>query len=163
MIFVKLGTDYRCAWTARRLMAYACVLLGLALPALGQAQQPQSLPRVELRAGMHRIEAMAAVTHAQRSLGLMFRREMAEHQGMLFVFEQPQVQCFWMKNTYLPLTIAFVADDGTIVNLVDLQPHSLDPHCSARPVRYALEMNRSWFSRRGIDAGFRLSGGPFGR
>jgi len=148
---------------ARR-MAWASIGLWLAfLAGLVQAQQPQTLPAVELRAGMHRIEAMAALTPAQRSLGLMFRREMAEHQGMLFVFEQAQVQCFWMQNTYLPLTIAFLADDGTIVNLADMQPHSLDSHCSARPVRHALEMNRGWFARRGIGPGFRLSGGPFGR
>jgi uncharacterized membrane protein (UPF0127 family) len=163
MIFVKTAGDYRRALAALRRMARAAVVLWLALPALALAQQPQTLPTVELRAGMHRIEAMAALTHAQRALGLMHRRAMADHQGMLFVFEQPQVQCFWMKDTYLPLTIAFLADDGTIVNLADMQPHSLDPHCSARPVRHALEMNRGWFARRGIGAGFRLSGGPFGR
>jgi uncharacterized membrane protein (UPF0127 family) len=163
MIFVKTAKDYRRALAALRRMAQAAVVLWLALPALALAQQPQTLPTVELRAGMHRIEAMAALTHAQRALGLMHRREMADHQGMLFVFEQPQVQCFWMKDTYLPLTIAFLADDGTIVNLADMQPHSLDTHCSARPVRHALEMNRGWFARRGIGAGFRLSGGPFGR
>ena len=166
MIFVKPAPDCRPFPAALRLLTHAGLLVWLAVLSglgLAQAQQPQSLPAVELRAGMHRIEAMAALTHAQRALGLMHRREMADHQGMLFVFEQAQVQCFWMKNTYLPLTIAFVADDGTIVNLADMQPHSLESHCSTRPVRYALEMNRGWFARRGIAAGFTLSGGPFGR
>jgi uncharacterized membrane protein (UPF0127 family) len=163
MIFVKPARDCRSRPVALWPLACLSLLLWLALPSPGQAQQPQNLPAVELRAGMHRIEAMAALTHAQRALGLMHRRELADHQGMLFVFEQAQLQCFWMKNTYLPLTIAFLADDGTIVNLADMQPHSLEPHCSAQPVRHALEMNRGWFARRGIGAGFRLSGGPFGR
>lgn len=80
---------------------------------------------------------------------------------MLFVFEQPAGQCFWMKNTLLPLTAAFVADDGTIVNLVDMKPQTLDSHCSVRPVRFVLEMNQGWFAKRGIQAGARLSGPPF--
>jgi uncharacterized membrane protein (UPF0127 family) len=81
---------------------------------------------------------------------------------MLFVFDQPAQQCFWMKNTPLPLTAAFVADDGTIVNLVDMKPRSTDSHCSAKPVRFVLEMNQGWFARKSIKAGFKLAGKPFG-
>ncbi|HXE49050.1 MAG TPA: DUF192 domain-containing protein, partial [Ramlibacter sp.] len=95
--------------------------------------------------------------------GLMFRREMPQHEGMLFAFEQPSVQCFWMKNTLLPLTAAFVADDGTVVNLADMKPQTTDSHCSDKPVRYVLEMNQGWFAKKGIKPGMKLAGEPFNR
>ncbi|WP_334135882.1 DUF192 domain-containing protein, partial [Tepidimonas sp.] len=98
------------------------------------------LPRVELRAGMHRIDAQVARTHEQRMTGLMWRRDMPPHEGMLFVFDRPAIQCFWMRNTFLPLTAAFIADDGRIVNLADMQPLDETSHCSREPVRYVLEM-----------------------
>ncbi|WP_295855284.1 DUF192 domain-containing protein [uncultured Xylophilus sp.] len=123
---------------------------------------PQTqLPRTTLTVGMHRIDAQVAQTPQQREIGLMFRREMPQHEGMLFIFEQPGVQCFWMRNTLLPLTAAFVADDGTIVNLADMQPLSTASHCSAAPVRYVLEMHQGWFDKKRIKAGARLSGVPF--
>ncbi|MFM6986848.1 MAG: DUF192 domain-containing protein [Hydrogenophaga sp.] len=126
------------------------------------ADEPQhNLPRVALQAGMHLINAQVAATPEQRATGLMFRSEMPPNEGMLFVFERAANQCFWMKNTLLPLTAAFVADDGSIVNLADMQPQTLDSHCSARPVRFVLEMHQGWFARRGIGPGFRLSGPPF--
>jgi len=126
------------------------------------AQAPQmDLPRVALSAGMHRIDAQVARTPDQRSVGLMFRREMPQHEGMLFVFEYPSQQCFWMQNTYLPLTAAFIADDGTIVNLADMKPRTTDSHCSTKPVRYVLEMNQGWFAKKGITAGAKLTGKPF--
>lgn len=143
-------------------------LFALALPALlapllpAAAQDPQTnLPRVTLGAGMHQIDAQVAQTPDQRSTGLMYRREMPQHEGMLFAFEQPSVQCFWMKNTYLPLTAAFLADDGTVVNLADMKPHSTDSHCSDKPVRYVLEMNQGWFAKKGVKPGMKLSGKPF--
>ena len=111
---------------------------------------------------MHLIDAQVAQTAQQRQIGLMHRREMPQHEGMLFVFEQPATQCFWMKNTLLPLTAAFVADDGTIVNLVDMKPQTEDSHCSAKPVRYVLEMNQGWFARKNLKAGTKLGGAPFG-
>lgn len=122
--------------------------------------QPR-LPTVALTAGMHRIEAEVAQTSHQHQVGLMHRTEMAAHQGMLFVYEQPQVHCFWMRNTLLPLTIAFIDDQGRIVNLADMQPLKEDSHCSAKPVRFALEMNQGWFAKRGIKAGSTLRGAPF--
>ncbi|MDZ4400754.1 DUF192 domain-containing protein [Hydrogenophaga sp.] len=127
-------------------------------------ESPQlQLPRVTLSAGMHLINAQVASTPQQRSIGLMFRKEMPVNEGMLFAFEQASEQCFWMKNTLLPLTAAFVADDGTIVNLADMQPQSLDSHCSTKPVRFVLEMNKGWFDKRGLKAGSKLSGPPFTR
>ena len=137
----------------------------LTLPGLGWSQEsPQlQLPRVTLSAGMHLIHAQVAATNEQRATGLMFRKEMPASEGMLFVFEQPSSQCFWMKNTLLPLTAAFVADDGTIVNLADMKPQTTNAHCSAQPVRYVLEMNQGWFAKRGIKAGSKLGGQPFER
>jgi len=130
-------------------------------PAQAQDEPQLNLPRIKLFAGMHQIDTQLALTPEQRSIGLMFRKDMPQHEGMLFVFEQPATQCFWMKNTLLPLTAAFVADDGTIVNLADMKPQTTASHCSAKPVRYVLEMNQGWFARKNILAGFRLGGKPF--
>jgi uncharacterized membrane protein (UPF0127 family) len=139
------------------------LLLGCAAASAGAQDAQTDLPRVRLGAGMHQIDAQVAATPEQRATGLMFRKQMPQHEGMLFAFEQPSVQCFWMKNTLLPLTAAFVADDGELVNLVDMKPQSLDSHCSAKPVRYVLEMNQGWFAKRGIKPGTKLTGQPFQR
>ena len=138
-------------------------LLLAACAAMGASAQegPQRLQAIALNAGMHNIRAEVAATEEQRQKGLMFRKEMEAHEGMLFVFEQSAQRCFWMKNTLLPLSIAFLADDGTVVNIADMQPQQLDSHCSSQPVRYALEMNQGWFAKRGIKPGFKLSGAPF--
>jgi uncharacterized protein len=137
-------------------------LLAALTSATWSRDEPQrNLPRVALTAGMHLIHAQLATTPEQRSTGLMFRTEMPVNEGMLFVFEEPAGQCFWMKNTLLPLTAAFVADDGTIVNLADMKPQTTDSHCSEKPVRYVLEMNQGWFTKRGLKAGMRLGGVPF--
>jgi uncharacterized membrane protein (UPF0127 family) len=142
--------------------------LALAVPlaaALAAAAQPgpQSLATTRLNAGIHNIEAEVAQTPEERATGLMFRREMGASHGMLFAFEPPaQRRCFWMKNTLLPLSIAFLADDGTVVNVADMQPQTTESHCSLEAVRYALEMNQGWFAKRGIGRGSRLTGAPFG-
>ena len=130
------------------------------------AQQPfaepqLNLPRTQIKAGMYLIDAQVASTPEQRSTGLMYRRDMPAQEGMLFVFEQATQQCFWMKNTLIPLTAAFVLDDGTIANLADMKPQTTEPHCSVKPVRFVLEMNQGWFAKRGIKAGGKISGGPF--
>ena len=121
------------------------------------------LPRTKLSAGMHMLDVQLAQTPEQRQIGLMWRKEMPQHEGMLFVFEQAARQCFWMRNTLLPLSAAFVADDGTIVNIADMKPQSDDSHCSDKPVRFVLEMNQGWFAKRQIKAGYQLSGPPFSR
>jgi hypothetical protein len=151
--------------TRRWLLAgLACLTLSHVALAKEAPGQPQvDLPRTALQAGMYRIDAQLALTEEQRSIGLMWRRDMPQHEGMLFVFEQPAVQCFWMKNTLTPLTAAFVADDGTIVNLADMQPLSENSHCSTKAVRYVLEMNQGWFDKRAIKSGFRLMGEPFAK
>ena len=133
----------------------------LALPAAAQQTGPQPpLPTVQLSAGIHIIRAEVADTDATRRDGLMFRRELPGNDGMLFVFDRPDVQCFWMRNTLLPLSIAFIADDGTIVNIEDMAPQTEDPHCAKKPVRYALEMAQGWFDAHGISAGKKLDGLP---
>ena len=152
MIRTLLFTLVAAAWS---------VGAALAQPAPNQPQM--DLPRVKISAGMHVIDAQVAGTDAQRSTGLMFRKEMPQHEGMLFVFEYPSQQCFWMKNTLLPLSVAFVADDGRIVNLDEMAPQTLDSHCSKEPVRYVLEMNKGWFTKKGIKAGTKLEGAPFTR
>ena len=143
----------------------AIALLGLSvcLTAFSQpVDAPQlNLPRLKLSAGMHLIDTQVARTHLQRQIGLMHRPSMAQSEGMLFVFDEPATQCFWMKNTLLPLTAAFVADDGRIVNLADMKPQTTDSHCSTQPVRYVLEMNQGWFNKKGIKAGSKLGGIPF--
>jgi uncharacterized protein len=145
---------------AARMLATS-LLLALSMTLQAQESPQTNLPRTTLKAGMHLIQAQVASTPQQRATGLMHRQDMPANEGMLFVFESPAVQCFWMKNTLIPLTAAFVADDGSIVNLADMQPQSLDSHCSEKPVRYVLEMNQGWFSKRGLRAGSRLSGPPF--
>jgi uncharacterized protein len=141
----------------RHLLLAAVALAAITAP----AQEPQTdLQRIKLGAGMHRIDAQVAHTPEQRQIGLMWRKSMPSNEGMLFIFEQPAQQCFWMKNTLLPLTAAFVADDGKIVNLVDMKPQTTDPHCSKQPVRYVLEMNQGWFAKKGIQAGAKLTGLP---
>lgn len=146
---------------ARLLAAWALVALAAGVAAAQQIPQPR-LPTVQLGAGIHNIVAEVASTPRQRQIGMMMRTEMAPHEGMLFVFEAPAQQCFWMRNTLLPLSIAFIADDGRIVNLAEMQPRTEESHCSAKPVRYVLEMNRGWFDKRGIKPGDRLRGRVFG-
>ncbi|HYF42713.1 MAG TPA: DUF192 domain-containing protein [Ramlibacter sp.] len=141
----------------------APALLALSLAASAAEEPQMNLPRVKLSAGMHQVDAQVAQTPGQRQMGLMWRKEMPQHEGMLFVFDQPSVQCFWMMNTLIPLSAAFIADDGTIVNIADMQPRALDSHCSEKPVRYVLEMNQGWFRKKGLAAGSRLAGGPFER
>lgn len=141
--------------------------LAIAVFALGTGstcaqEQPQlHLQRTPLAVGMFQIDAQVALSPEQHAIGLMFRKEMPQHEGMLFVFPSPTRQCFWMKNTLLPLTAAFIADDGTIVNLEDMKPLSLESHCSKAPVRFVLEMNQGWFAKKGFKAGTKMSGPPF--
>ncbi len=148
--------------TSRRCGLTLAILAIAAYTGSARAQEePQmNLQRATLSVGMHRIDAQLALTPEQRQIGLMWRKKMPAHEGMLFVFEQPSQQCFWMKNTLIPLTAAFVADDGTIVNLVDMKPQTLSPHCSAKPVRYVLEMNEGWFAKKNIKAGSKIAGIP---
>lgn len=144
----------------RLLFALPFLAVSIAAAAQGSAQK---LPEIRINAGIHNIDAEVAQTPEERATGLMFRETMPANRGMLFAFEQPATQCFWMKNTLIPLSIAFLADDGTIVNIDEMKARSLESHCSAKPVRFVLEMNQGWFAKRGIKPGTRLQGAPFKR
>jgi uncharacterized membrane protein (UPF0127 family) len=124
------------------------------------AAQGPSLPIIELKAGMYRIEAELADTPAARQTGLMYRTFMPTNTGMLFVFPEKAIHCFWMRNTKLPLTIAFIDDDGKIVNLSDMEPETQNNHCPRGPVRFALEMNQKWFTQRALGPGTVITGLP---
>ena len=143
-------------------LALGLALLGagpLAAPAaIAQAQAQPTLPMVTLQAGIHLVKAEVADDGRKRAIGLMFRESLAPNHGMLFVFREKAGHCFWMRNTLIPLSIAFIEDDGTIVNIADMAPLSEASHCAARPVRFALEMAQGWFDKRGIGAGYRLTG-----
>lgn len=138
-------------------MKFRSVLVA-ALAALSLSAIAQTPKTVDLSIGMYRIQAELAATQAARELGLMNRKSMPQQAGMLFVFEQPQAYCFWMKNTLLPLSIAFIDETGQIVNLADMQPMNETSHCAAKPIRYALEMNQGWFEAKGIKAGATVKG-----
>ena len=116
------------------------------------------LPAVELAAGMHLIRAEVADSMGTRMQGLMYRKSMPQGAGMVFVFDETAAHCMWMKNTLIPLSVAFIDESGAIINIADMQPHSEQSHCAARPARYALEMNKGWFAQRGIKPGARLRG-----
>jgi uncharacterized membrane protein (UPF0127 family) len=136
-------------------MRFVLALMLLAAPALAQ-----QLPVVQLKAGIHLIRAEVAADFATRGRGLMHRKSLAPNAGMLFIFDAPATHCMWMKNTYIPLSVAFLDDKGEIINIADMQPHSEQSHCAARPARYALEMDRGWFAGRGIKPGSRVGGIP---
>lgn len=132
---------------------FTCLLM---LPISTHAQV--QMPRMDLSAGLHRINAEVAADQSSRMQGLMHRREMPANQGMLFVFTHAERHCMWMRNTYLPLSVAFLDENGRILNIENMQPHSEINHCAAGPARFALEMNNGWFSSKGIKAGQRISG-----
>ncbi len=129
------------------------LVLLLSLPVLAD-----ELPRVDLTAGFYRIQAEVAARDPDRMQGLMHRRSMPANHGMLFVFAQAARHCMWMRNTFLPLSVAFLDDEGRILNIEDMQPQTEDNHCAAKAARYALEMNLGWFAQRGIKPGSTIGG-----
>lgn len=141
--------------------AVIALLLATAAPVAGAQAGPQpTLPTVRLTAGLHVITAELAATPQSRMVGMMFRDKVAPNHGMLFIFDDKAPQCFWMRNTLLPLSIAFIDDDGTVTQIEDMAPKTENSHCSKKPVRFALEMEQGWFARKGIAAGARLTGLP---
>jgi len=146
--------------------ALLCLLPLFALCALhgtASAQQgPQhGLQHATISASFYQLDVELALTPEQQEIGLMFRRALPQTEGMLFVFPAPSQQCFWMKNTLVALTAAFVADDGSIVNLEDMKPQTTTSHCSIKPVRFVLEVPQGWFAKRGMKANTRLQGAMF--
>jgi uncharacterized membrane protein (UPF0127 family) len=141
-----------------------CVLLSSCRPSVPHPASPAprpSLPTVELRVKDARVFAEVVSKPEDRSLGLMFRRSMAPDSGMLFVFDSDDFQRFWMKNTLIPLSIAYVTRDSLITDILEMAPlDTTTPYRSSRAVRYALEMNSGWFQTRGIKPGDTVRGIP---
>ena len=117
-----------------------------------------AMPQMELSLGMHRIEAEVAMNPELRAMGLMHRREMGQNRGMLFVFTSERRHCMWMRNTFLPLSVAFLDREGKIINVEDMKPQTENNHCAGADARYALEMNLGWFKQRGFSQGARVAG-----
>ncbi|KRB73428.1 DUF192 domain-containing protein [Noviherbaspirillum sp. Root189] len=135
-------------------------LLFSALPVVTFAQQAPHFPTISLTAGMHVIKAEVAARDAERQQGLMNREKMGANEGMVFLFDAPAGVCMWMKNTLIPLSVAFIDESGKIVNIEDMQPQTTDSHCAKKPVRYALEMNQGWFKQKNIKPGTKIEGLP---
>ncbi|MGE8546847.1 DUF192 domain-containing protein [Alcaligenes sp. WGS1538] len=142
----------------RRPVFFACSLAALLLAGVAKAQDP--LPMRTLTLGERTIQAEVADRPETRAMGLMDRQNLAPDHGMLFVFEQEGMPCFWMKNTPLPLDIAFIDQEGFIANIAAMQPFDLQSHCPVRPIRYALEMEQGWFAKADKQAGERVVGLP---
>jgi uncharacterized protein len=132
----------------------------LAVLALGACTlvKAERLPVADLSLGMYRIQAEVAATEQDRETGLMNRKSLPAQAGMLFVFDRSAVHCFWMKNTLVPLSVAFLDETGKVINVADMQPQTEDAHCPARPARYALEMNQGWFQNHGARVGAQING-----
>ncbi len=133
------------------------VALSIVFGAFASAARAQ-LPIVELGAGMHLIRAELAADDPSRMQGLMFRKSLGQNEGMLFVFDEVTTHCMWMKNTFVPLSVAFLDASARIVNIADMTPQSEESHCASQPARYALEMRLGWFAERGIGPGFTIRG-----
>jgi uncharacterized membrane protein (UPF0127 family) len=148
---------------AGAVVAFAA-LAGAAYTVPAHAEEPTAaqakLPTTRLSVGIHVINAEIANTEEQRRTGLMFRPPLEGNDGMIFVFEDPDMQCFWMHNTPVPLSIAFIGADGEIVNVDEMAAETDTPHCSRKPVRYALEMAKGWFADHGVKAGKKMEGLP---
>ena len=147
------GSDRRAAF--RFLAAFA-----LAGCLAGNALAETRTKATTLRMGAHRLKVEVVSADAERSKGLMFREKLGENDGMLFLFDEPAYHSMWMKNTLIPLSVAFVDAEGRILNILDMEPHSLDSHASAGPSIYAIETNRGWFAKRNVKAGDKVSGLP---
>lgn len=130
----------------------------LAFAGLALAQAP--LPGAQVKVAGHALRVEVASTVEQRMKGLMFREKLGGNEGMLFVFDEPAYHAMWMKNTPLPLSVAFVDGEGRILNILDMEPHTLDQHAAAGPALYAIETNKGWFAQRRIKAGDKVAGLP---
>ena len=151
-----------------RSMSLAAWVLSLILShgfnlAHAQGQPQPELPLTDLYVGMHRLQSEVAVDPQHRAVGMMWRQSMPENRAMLFVFDVHAIHCFWMRNTLVPLSIAFLRDDGSIVNIKDMQPLKDTQHCPEEPVRYALEVNQGWFDKRNIKPNHQVRGLPAAR
>ena len=138
----------------------AILVLATAAGVAAAAPVVVELPTTTLSIGKHKLVAEVAATPEQRTVGLMYRFSLKPDHGMIFVFERPEPQAFWMKNTFIPLSIAFLGGDGRILNIEDMAPQTEDTHWSKGPAQYALEMRKGWFKTHGVEPGARVDGIP---
>ncbi|MFZ1180113.1 MAG: DUF192 domain-containing protein [Herbaspirillum sp.] len=144
----------------RRSLVLFTTLAAFSLAFPADAQQFQKLPTITLNAGLYLIEAEVASTEAQRERGLMFRDSMGANEGMVFVYGAPADVCMWMKNTLIPLSVAFMDAAGHIINIEEMKEQTLDSHCATRAASYALEMSKGWFRQKNIKPGMMIQGLP---
>ncbi len=140
--------------------AAALLAAGCLCSASAQTPQVRKFPTTQLNIGIHLIKAEVAQTEAEREQGLMFREKMGDNEGMLFLFGQPAGVCMWMKNTLIPLSVAFMDEKGFIINIEEMKEQTLDSHCAKRAAVYALEMNKGWFKQKNIKPGSKVEGLP---
>jgi uncharacterized membrane protein (UPF0127 family) len=141
-------------------LALAALLASMSASAQPADGKPQSLPITTIKVGPHPVAAEVAATPDQRTIGLMYRFSLPADHGMLFVFPEPQPLSFWMRNTYIPLSIAYIDVEGRILNVVEMAPRSDATHPSRGEALYALEMRKGWFADKGVGPGTRVSGLP---
>ncbi|HUP29548.1 MAG TPA: DUF192 domain-containing protein [Usitatibacter sp.] len=143
-------------FAAMRVLAASvlCIAAGVATAA------ETALRTVQVRIANHPLKVEVAQREADRQKGLMFREKIAKNDGMLFIFDEPAYHSMWMKNTLIPLSVAFVDAGGTILNILDMEPGSLESHMSAGPSIYAIETNQGWFAEKGLKAGDKVTGLP---
>jgi len=134
------------------------LIIAAAVLALWSLAASAGLPEVVLTIGGHKITAEVAGTEEHRMTGLMHRRMLPENRGMLFLFAEATYHSMWMMNTFVPLSVAFIDRDGTIINIEDMQPQTQATHAAARPAKYALEANQGWFAKRHIKPGTKIEG-----
>jgi len=130
------------------------------LLAAGSAAAEARLRTTTIKVGTHALRVEVVATDAERQKGLMFRQKLGRNDGMLFVFDEPAYHGMWMKNTLIPLSVAFVDARGEILNILDMEPHSLETRMAAGPASFAIETNKGWFAERGLKAGERVTGLP---
>jgi len=111
---------------------------------------------VTIRAGGIEVRVEIADEPAEHSRGLMFRETLDENEGMLFIYPEERTLAFWMKNTLVPLDIAYADREGRIVDIQQMEPQTIENHPSAAPAQYALEMNQGWFAANGVRVGDRI-------
>lgn len=142
-------------WIAARFLA--ALALALAASAAGADAR---LKTTTVRVGPHALKVEVVASDADRARGLMNRKSLGRNDGMLFIFDEPAYHSMWMKSTLIPLSVAFIDAQGTILNILDMEPETLDPHMSAGPSIYAIEVNKGWFAEKKVKAGDKVTGIP---
>ena len=142
------------------LSRFARFLAAATVVAAAAAHAEAPLKTTTVKVGTHPLKVEVAANDAEREKGLMFRKSLGRNDGMLFVFDEPAYHAMWMKNTLIPLSVAFIDRDGVILNVLDMEPQTLDSHQAAGPAVYAIETNLGWFAEHRVGAGDRVTGLP---